>query len=263
MKMLSGLLPPTEGTSTLFGEKMDANDIELRLRVGYMSQAFSLYSELTVRQNLELHARLYRLPSRKIRTARRGGGGSLRFERGHGRVARRPAAGHSSASLARGGDDPCPRDADPGRADIGRRSRRARQVLANPRRPLPEGQRHDLHLDPLHERGGALRPHFAHERGQGAGQRHAEEHRSDAASGDARRRVHQLPRGRYRPKAWDATAPSRRPRNAARRTAKLWLQADFSARVGWPPTWCARRSNSAATTCAWAWPCSAASSCCL
>ena len=66
MKMLCGLLPPTEGTSTLFGERMDANDIELRLRVGYMSQAFSLYSELTVRQNLELHARLYRLPPQKI-----------------------------------------------------------------------------------------------------------------------------------------------------------------------------------------------------
>ncbi len=66
MKMLTGLLPPTEGTATLFGQKMDANDMELRLRVGYMSQAFSLYSELTVRQNLELHARLYRLPPDKI-----------------------------------------------------------------------------------------------------------------------------------------------------------------------------------------------------
>ena len=62
MKMLTGLLPPTEGTATLFGQKMDANDMNLRLRVGYMSQAFSLYSELSVRQNLELHARLYRLP---------------------------------------------------------------------------------------------------------------------------------------------------------------------------------------------------------
>ena len=66
MKMLTGLLPPTEGTATLFGAKMDANDIELRRRVGYMSQAFSLYSELTVRQNLDLHARLYRLPPEKI-----------------------------------------------------------------------------------------------------------------------------------------------------------------------------------------------------
>ncbi len=35
------------------------NDIEVRRRVGYMSQAFSLYTELTVRQNLELHARLF------------------------------------------------------------------------------------------------------------------------------------------------------------------------------------------------------------
>ena len=66
MKMLCGLLPPTEGTSTLFGEAMDANDIELRRRVGYMSQAFSLYTELTVRQNLDLHARLFRLPPDKI-----------------------------------------------------------------------------------------------------------------------------------------------------------------------------------------------------
>ncbi len=66
MKMLTGLLPPTEGTATLFGQKMDANDVNLRLRVGYMSQAFSLYSELTVRQNLELHARLYRLPPDRI-----------------------------------------------------------------------------------------------------------------------------------------------------------------------------------------------------
>ena len=66
MKMLTGLLPPTEGAATLFGQKMDANDMNLRLRVGYMSQAFSLYTELTVRQNLELHARLYRLPPDKI-----------------------------------------------------------------------------------------------------------------------------------------------------------------------------------------------------
>ncbi len=66
MKMLTGLLPPTEGSSTLFGQKMDANDMELRRRVGYMSQAFSLYSELTVRQNLDLHASLYRLPQDKI-----------------------------------------------------------------------------------------------------------------------------------------------------------------------------------------------------
>ena len=49
----------SEGTARLFGQVVDANDTEVRRRVGYMSQSFSLYSELTVRQNLVLHARLF------------------------------------------------------------------------------------------------------------------------------------------------------------------------------------------------------------
>lgn len=59
MKMLTGLLPPTSGMARLFGHPVDFRDIETRRRVGYMTQAFSLYSELNVRQNLELHARLF------------------------------------------------------------------------------------------------------------------------------------------------------------------------------------------------------------
>lgn len=66
MKMLCGLLPPTEGEAWLFGEPIDANDIAVRSKVGYMSQAFSLYSELTVRQNLVLHARLFEVPEAEI-----------------------------------------------------------------------------------------------------------------------------------------------------------------------------------------------------
>jgi ribosome-dependent ATPase len=62
MKMLTGLLTPSEGEATLFGEPVHAVDIGSRRRVGYMSQSFSLYTELTVRQNLELHARLFHLP---------------------------------------------------------------------------------------------------------------------------------------------------------------------------------------------------------
>jgi ribosome-dependent ATPase len=62
MKMLTGLLPPTEGTATLFGKEIDAGDLESRRHVGFMTQAFSLYTELTVRQNLMLHARLFDLP---------------------------------------------------------------------------------------------------------------------------------------------------------------------------------------------------------
>ncbi len=66
MKMLTGLLPSSEGKAALFGHAVDANDLETRKRVGFMSQAFSLYTELTVRQNLELHARLFHLPTEQI-----------------------------------------------------------------------------------------------------------------------------------------------------------------------------------------------------
>ena len=66
MKMLTGLLVPTEGASKLFGKPMEADDMQARHNVGYMSQAFSLYTELTVRQNLELHAHLYHLPANEI-----------------------------------------------------------------------------------------------------------------------------------------------------------------------------------------------------
>lgn len=61
MKMLTGLLPATEGTALVFGRQINATDLAARYRVGYMSQAFSLYSELTVRQNLVLHAQLFHL----------------------------------------------------------------------------------------------------------------------------------------------------------------------------------------------------------
>ncbi len=66
MKMLTGLLPASEGEAWLFGQPVDPKDIATRQRVGYMSQAFSLYSELTVRQNLELHARLFHITDGEI-----------------------------------------------------------------------------------------------------------------------------------------------------------------------------------------------------
>ena len=65
MKMLTGLLAPSAGEALIFGKPFDAHDLNSRQRVGYMSQSFSLYTELTVRQNLELHARLFHLPARK------------------------------------------------------------------------------------------------------------------------------------------------------------------------------------------------------
>jgi len=66
MKMLTGLLPATEGKAALFGKPVNPHDIATRRRVGYMSQAFSLYTELSVRQNLVLAARLYQMSETDI-----------------------------------------------------------------------------------------------------------------------------------------------------------------------------------------------------
>lgn len=62
MKVLTGLMPASEGSATLLGNPVNAKDLATRKRVGFMSQSFSLYGELSVRQNLDLHARLFDLP---------------------------------------------------------------------------------------------------------------------------------------------------------------------------------------------------------
>ena len=68
MKMLTGLLPATEGTATIFGRSVEAGSFEVRRNLGYMTQSFSLYGELTVRENLILDARLYHLDAAKTKT---------------------------------------------------------------------------------------------------------------------------------------------------------------------------------------------------
>jgi ribosome-dependent ATPase len=68
MKMLTGLLPASDGEALLFGQSANTSDINTRNRVGYMSQSFSLYTELTVRQNLDLHARLFHLSTHKAKS---------------------------------------------------------------------------------------------------------------------------------------------------------------------------------------------------
>ena len=65
MKMLTGLLPPSAARRCCSASRSTRGDIDARRRVGYMSQSFSLYTELTVRQNLDLHARLFHLPARE------------------------------------------------------------------------------------------------------------------------------------------------------------------------------------------------------
>ena len=129
MKMLTGLLPPTEGTALLFGKPVKGGDVESRRHVGFMTQAFSLYTELTVRQNLMLHARLFDFPQEE--------------GRGAGREAARPISACSpwptrwpracrwaSASGSRWRwRSARARGADPRRADLRRRSGGARRLL--------------------------------------------------------------------------------------------------------------------------------------
>lgn len=61
MKMLTGLTPASGGEAWIFGQPVDAQNLDARRRVGFMSQSFSLYGALTVRENLLLHARLFHL----------------------------------------------------------------------------------------------------------------------------------------------------------------------------------------------------------
>lgn len=67
MKMLTGLLPASGGEASLFGRPVDAHSREMRREIGYMSQAFSLYGELTVYQNLRLHARIFAIADQELR----------------------------------------------------------------------------------------------------------------------------------------------------------------------------------------------------
>jgi len=65
MKMITGLLSPTHGEHKIFGKEIGAEGMEVKKRLGYMSQNFSLYNELNVLENLDLHAGLFNLTKEK------------------------------------------------------------------------------------------------------------------------------------------------------------------------------------------------------
>ncbi len=62
IRMLCGLLTPDEGTGTCLGYDIRSETDKIKLQVGYMTQRFSLYQDLSVRENLEFVARLYGVP---------------------------------------------------------------------------------------------------------------------------------------------------------------------------------------------------------
>jgi ABC-2 type transport system ATP-binding protein len=66
IKMLTGLLAPTEGDATVAGLDLKTETEQIRRRIGYMSQRFSLYEDLTVLENIALYGGIYGLTDKQI-----------------------------------------------------------------------------------------------------------------------------------------------------------------------------------------------------
>ncbi len=71
IRMLLGLLLPSEGNARVLGHDVVRETAAIRKRVGYMSQKFSLYEDLTVLENLNFFGRAYNVPPRALRERRR------------------------------------------------------------------------------------------------------------------------------------------------------------------------------------------------
>ena len=67
IKMLTGILPPTDGEGHVAGADMRRAGQAIKERIGYMSQAFSLYRDMTVLENIRLYARIYAVPRAQLK----------------------------------------------------------------------------------------------------------------------------------------------------------------------------------------------------
>lgn len=70
IRMLTGLLKPTSGHAQVLGETLPGSEEKLRLRIGYMTQKFSLYDNLSVQENLDFVARIYGVPRAQAKQRR-------------------------------------------------------------------------------------------------------------------------------------------------------------------------------------------------
>jgi ABC-2 type transport system ATP-binding protein len=67
IRMLCGILPPSGGSGTVAGFDIVREAEEIKTRIGYMSQKFSLYDDLTVEENIDFYSGIYRIPAERKR----------------------------------------------------------------------------------------------------------------------------------------------------------------------------------------------------
>ena len=127
IRMLCGLLTPDEGEGTCLGYDIRTEADEIKRHVGYMTQRFSLYQDLSVRENLEFVARLYGLP--KPAAAARDDDRAARPRGPRGAACRRALGRLEAAAGARRLHPAEPATAAARRADRRRRSQGAARVL--------------------------------------------------------------------------------------------------------------------------------------
>ena len=169
IRMLCGLLTPDEGEGTCLGYDIRTEADKIKRHVGYMTQRFSLYQDLSVRENLEFVARIYGID-------RSGRGGArddraARPQRPRGAARRRAVRRLEAAARARRLHAAQSATAAARRADRRRRPQGAARILERDpraRRAGPNG----AGLDPLHGRGRALPRDRLHRLWRAAGARH-------------------------------------------------------------------------------------------
>lgn len=67
MKMMCGLLLPTSGKATVAGYDLMTQPRQIKRHIGYMSQKFSLYNDLTVFENMQLYGTIYKIPPKELK----------------------------------------------------------------------------------------------------------------------------------------------------------------------------------------------------